>query len=468
MQNQRKKSNKRNEPLTAFLDEYAGASVARFHMPGHKGRGRALHGAAQRDITEVAGADNLLSPTGILLDAQRETAAFYGATQTWFTTGGATAAMLAAITSLPPDALLFVPRNAHKSAISALALSGHEAVFLPAVYDADGRCPLPNVESLRGVLAVHPNRCRALLLTRPDYYGRCADIEGIAALCDEENVVLLVDEAHGAHFALSGALPLHAVPYADIVINSAHKTLDAPNQTAYLHRGQANHTGSPSPDQLGRNLALFQTSSPSYPHLEAMATAWCDQKEAWERHIASLYEWTDTLPGVWRDALRMGYAGEDATVFDPTRLSFDVATLGWTGYQADEWLRQRGVMMEMADERRVVGITSPLDDPAWYDRLRAALLALPIRDAHASAVAAAFPIPERAMRVRDAVQCTVERVELDRAEGRICAQSVGIYPPGAAVLTPGERIDADMLRWLAEKKREGAEIFGVPLLCVVE
>ena len=102
---------------------------------------------------------------------------------------------------------------------------------------------------------------RAVLVTNPSYYGVCQDLEAIASICHKHGAILIVDEAHGGHLSFSSELPisgLHAG--ADIVIQSAHKTLGSLTQTALMHvKGQrVDH------DRLASCLRLLQTTSPSY------------------------------------------------------------------------------------------------------------------------------------------------------------------------------------------------------------
>ena len=76
---------------------------------------------------------------------------------------------------------------------------------------------------------------KAIFITRPSYYGMVFDIGEIIELAHEKNMVVIVDEAHGAHFGLSDKLPNSALCYgADIVIQSIHKSLPAFTQTSIL------------------------------------------------------------------------------------------------------------------------------------------------------------------------------------------------------------------------------------------
>lgn len=444
----------RSGKVAAFLRAYAAGDPARFHMPGHKGRTP----GCEHDITELPGADNLMMPGGILRDAQHEAAQAFGARHSFFVTGGATTALIAALLSLPPNAALIAARDCHKSAIAGMALAGLDAAFLPQRWD--GHAPaLPDAAAIEAAIARHPNAC-AVLITRPDYYGRCADLAPIAALCRKNRLALIVDEAHGSHFRFSPALPETAAEHAALYVNSAHKTLAAPNQAAYLHIGHG--ACAPDPARVAKMLALIHTSSPSYPILAALDDAWRTASDgSWTEHLARLEAWRRTLPERWRQALWDGAAR------DRSRLVFDCALAsGLSGYDAERGLNAAGVYVEMADERHIVLITSPLDPAGWYDRLADALQALPRGTFHGTHATPPPAAPTRAMSIREATLREAESVALEEAVGRVAAESIGVYPPGVALIAPGEVIDAATLTYLLERSARGAQCFGLPIRCV--
>ncbi|MDG8483821.1 arginine decarboxylase, partial [Streptococcus pneumoniae] len=89
-------------------------------------------------------------------------------------------------------------------------------------------------------------------------------------MCHEADVVVLVDEAHGAHFVLGGAFPPSALSYgADVVVQSAHKTLPAMTMGSYLHL-QGDRIDA---KRLKTLLTMLQSSSPSYPIMASLDVA---------------------------------------------------------------------------------------------------------------------------------------------------------------------------------------------------
>lgn len=137
---------RRLPPLVSALKASAEENAASFHFPGHN-RGQAapssltqLIGARPflHDLPELPELDNLFAPEGPILEAQKQAAELFGASETWFLVGGSTCGVQAAImaTCLPGDVLI-LPRNSHISAISAMVLSGAIPKYIVPEYDPE-------------------------------------------------------------------------------------------------------------------------------------------------------------------------------------------------------------------------------------------------------------------------------------------------------------------------------------------
>lgn len=257
-------------PLVSTLAAAANRSTAAFHTPGHK-RGQSaplplleLLGKStfRADLPELPDLDNLFAPEGAIAQAQLLAADAFGAEQTWFLANGSTCGIEAAIlaTCNPGDKLI-LPRNMHQSAIAALILSGAVPIFVLPEYDAEwDLAHPPTAKAIAQALHDHPD-AKAVLIVSPTYHGVCADVEAIAQLTHQFNLPLIVDEAHGAHFAFHPDLPKPALAaQADLVVQSTHKTLSALTQAAMLHtQGRRIDRA-----RLAASLRLVQSTSPSY------------------------------------------------------------------------------------------------------------------------------------------------------------------------------------------------------------
>jgi arginine/lysine/ornithine decarboxylase len=293
---------KMNTPLYTALLNYAKTKPARYHMPGHKGRplyGNVWGDLTTLDVTELPATGDLYRETdGPIREAERLLAKTYNAEHAIFLTGGATQgifAMLAACTS-PGDAVL-VDRLCHHSVINAVKLLGlkprhirrklMDGIALPVEVD--------DIPALDGV--------KAIIVTSPTYNGVLSDLESIHKLCKKSDVKLLIDAAHGAHLPF---LPgFRGYYHYDAIVMSAHKTLPALGQAAFLLTNRGDITAY-------RNAAMITgTSSPSYPIMASidLARDFLDN-EGYERgkqlhDVISRYKYNNVFSGCAIDPLRI-------------------------------------------------------------------------------------------------------------------------------------------------------------------
>ncbi|MDR2090044.1 MAG: aminotransferase class I/II-fold pyridoxal phosphate-dependent enzyme [Clostridiales bacterium] len=130
----------------------------------------------------------------------------------------------------------------------------------------------------------------AVVVTSPDYFGRCADLKEIYAPLKKRGILLIVDGAHGAHFAFSETLPEHPVKNADFVVDGCHKTMPVYTGGALLHCGsvEARLRG-----EFFRSV--FHSASPQYLTLASIDFAIAKLAEDGEKAYAELYRGTEKL-----------------------------------------------------------------------------------------------------------------------------------------------------------------------------
>ncbi len=423
-------------PVDAMLRDAQG--FARFHMPGHKGRLDPL------DMTEIARTDDLYAPQAGIAEAERMAAISCGAAHTLMLTGGATAGILAMILErVPPGGKLLLARNAHHAALSACVWGGVDAVF---------------TDDLPAAIRENPD-ARAVLVTRPDYYGACMNLAPVVQAAHARGMRVLVDEAHGAHFPWWEAPQSAGRLGADAWVQSAHKTLPALTGAAFLHL-----SGSVDAARARRFLRMVQTSSPPFLILRSLdnARAWMDAHgaRALEDLLGLLAEFRARLGGL------SGYT--DASADDPTRLVIDTRGRGLSGLDAQARLAERGVDVEMADDARVVCICTVCDRAEDFDRLYNALSAIPQGEPLPPVPPLGTTPPgPRALSVRDAALAPQEAVPLADAVGRVASVPAGMYPPGVPLVLPGETITETCVNRLLSLP--GDRRFGVEndsLICV--
>ncbi|MGB3200719.1 MAG: aminotransferase class I/II-fold pyridoxal phosphate-dependent enzyme [Nodosilinea sp.] len=467
-------------PILSALQASSRRPHAAFYAPGHKrGQGasprlRELLGdaALATDLPELPELDNLFAPEGVILEAQALAAEAFGAEQTYFLANGSTCGIEAAIlATVGPGDKIIVPRNAHRSVVAGLVLAGAMPVFVAPDYSPElGLVLGVKAETIAAALGQHPDT-RAVLLVSPTYHGLCSDIGAIAALTHHHGIPLLIDEAHGPHFAFHPELPTPALALgADLVVQSTHKVLGALSQAAMLHtRGNRIDRS-----RLQAALQLTQSTSPNALLLASLDAA----RHQMAIEGRALLADTLTLAQHMRRELAqipgLGVIDQSAvTAFssvgdlDLTRLTVDVSGLGLTGLEADDLLHtELGVTAELPELRHLTFIVSLGNTPADGQRCVAGFKALAARagdrPASISSVHRApdqgFSLP--AVSPREAFFAATEMVSAQAAIGRLSAETISAYPPGIPAVVAGEVITEDAIAHLAAVKAQGGYVTG--------
>ncbi|MEM6501750.1 MAG: aminotransferase class V-fold PLP-dependent enzyme [Cyanobacteria bacterium P01_C01_bin.89] len=467
---------RREMPLAAAVFEKVRSLKGRFHVPGHQGVGLEPLGsrwgtAFLDDLTELEGLDNLAVPTAAIAEAQRLAAKTFGADRSWFLVNGSTVglqAALLAVSRMSPRSRqkIIIGRNAHQSILTGLVLSGLCPVWVQPEVDYEfGIATHVTAKAIAQALADNPD-AGAVCIVSPTYYGTTSNVEAIAQLCHKTNIPLIVDEAHGGHFVAHPCLPQCALAAgANIVVQSAHKTLGSLTQSALLHSqeipGQTN--SNVLEDSLSDNLRLLQSSSPSYLLMTSLDVARSRLQshgyQDWHRAIEMAQSLGDHLSKMSNICV-LNYPNQD-----PTRVIISAIEKGWNGYDLDEYLDQRGIAVEIGDSRAIGLVITPQTRSQSVDRLIQVIQTLP----KAQENAVKIPYKQRQARCefqtvltpREAWFSTQKSIDIRNAVGEICAEWVCPYPPGIPVLLPGEKVTTDALKFLQTIRAIGGELSGL-------
>ncbi len=437
-----------------MLKKHLEKEKASFHMPGHKnGVGMAgtplEHNVFSFDTTELPGTDALIAPESAILEAEQFAAGLYGAKHSFFLVNGSTGGILSMIfAAFHPGDIVIVDRNCHQAVLNGLILSGAQPVFVaPKPTELEGVPGVLTPEAVKLALNKYPD-CKGAIITSPNYYGAAADIQKIAEILHTHHAVLLVDEAHGAHFPFSDRFPRSAMQQgADMSVTSLHKTLSAPNQSALLHIGERC-----SVDEVRAAVRMFQTSSPSYVLLAAMEAS---------LHFAAKRgkEQTELL----LDRLRPLHA---PSLADPCKLLPGWFSKGISGNQAEKTLREKfGIYAELSNEYRILLMSSWFNSVEDCNRLRDALAyldTLPAQGAPISFSTVTAPsISAPSLSPADVHHHPRTLLPLENTVGHICSYAVSAFPPCIPILMPGERISVEQIQSLKKLIDENATITGL-------
>ncbi|MDX2937878.1 aminotransferase class I/II-fold pyridoxal phosphate-dependent enzyme [Streptomyces ipomoeae] len=455
-------------PVLDALARYHDAGELPFTPPGHKQargadpRARAILGDAVflGDVLANGGLDDRLSRAAVLERAEELMADAVHAEHTFFSTCGSSLSVKAAmLTVTRPGHSLLVGRDAHKSVVAGLILSGVRPLWVEPEWDGERRLAHPpSAASYDKAFTEHPDADGALV-TSPTPYGTAADLGGISEVCHRRGKPLIVDEAWGAHLPFHDALPSWAMDAgADICVTSIHKMGSGLEQGSVFHlQGDLI-----DPAELASRADLLGTTSPNVL-LYAGIDAWRRQMVQYGHdlldHALSLAARTrsaiEDVDGIHVNDAR-DFCGPGLAVdFDPLPVVMDISGLETTGYRAADWLREHHhVDTHLFDHRRVSAQLTHADDDHTTDRLLAALRDLAdhadeLRDAPRVDV----PDPsalrmEQARLPRDVYFGEHTDVPVGKAEGRIAGEMITPYPPGIPAVLPGERLTEPVLRYL--------------------
>ncbi|MBP2032285.1 arginine/lysine/ornithine decarboxylase [Clostridium algifaecis] len=461
-------------PLLEGVLKYIKEKNISFCMPGHKmGRGfnstqigrEFLKNILKFDITEVDGVDNLHNQTGIILEASERLANFYGSKKSYFLINGSTSGnMIMIFASLNEGEKVIVERNCHSSILNALIMRKLVPVYIENTISSKLNAPgVLNLEHFLQVIEENKD-AKAIIVTYPDYYGICSNLEFVIKTAKKYNMKVLVDSAHGAHFGVCSDLPKNAVELgADMVVMSSHKTLPSVTQTSYLHVNKSSYI-----DKADFYFNIFLSTSPSYIQLCSMDYARFYLEEYGKRDYEKLISIAENYRNKINSLGNMKILDRSyiknldyAMDIDLTRYVINLKK-GYSGNLLLKYLRQNKIQAEMSDSSNVVLIFSPFNEEYEFKKLYEVLKRCPVEKIKSEYIPTiAYGIPKMEILPFQAVFKEKEVINLDNSAGRICGKTIIPYPPGIPIVCPGEKIDSDILETIRYYKYNRSELIGV-------
>ncbi|MDG5473852.1 aminotransferase class I/II-fold pyridoxal phosphate-dependent enzyme [Jeotgalibacillus sp. ET6] len=437
--------NQKKMPLIEALHRFKKKKPVSFHVPGHKnGRidpGDLFSAAGRFDATELSTLDDLHAPDGVIKEAMELLRSHYRSMSSYFLVNGSTVGNLTMLlAACEAEDTVFIASNSHKSILHACSLSKVKPVFLEPEVDSVTLTPKGiSQEVLSEALQRHPE-AKALVMTYPSYYGHTSDLEGLISLAKKKQLMVLVDEAHGAHFTAGSPFPSSSLAAgADMVVHSAHKTLPALTMGSFLHIG----TNRIDRLKVERALGMLQSSSPSYLIMASLDGA--------RSYLAGygprdLDHFSNERKNFISSLQKLPYI----TVIEPDDpLKLILRASGMTGYELQQILEEQGIFPELADPLQVLLILPLLKEGMFYseefDRTIEALKGALDQQADSLLPPSMITSPENrvkelAMSVAEAELAPFEWIPFHASCGRIAAASIIPYPPGVPFVIAGEKL----------------------------
>lgn len=477
-------------PYAAALAVHAARDSTAFLVPGHGADASGLGlGQAEYFGERVLELDVTPLLDGIDLgdgspreQAERLAADAWGASRTWFLTGGSSMGnRMAALAARGLGEGVLMQRSAHSSFVDGIILGGSSPSFVLPEVDlehgiAHGVTPASVADAIATRRASGGGDVAAVYIVSPSYFGAVADVAGIAEVVHDAGAALIVDAAWGAHFGFLPELPDSPVRLgADLVVTSTHKLTSSLSQSALVHLGHGPVARALEPHVERAHRMTASTSESSL----LLASLDLDRRDLVERR--DLLEASHAAVMAAREMFRADgrfpvvsdeFDDYPSTVaVDPFRIPLDIRSTGLDGHTVRLRLaREFGVMVEMATVScvvAVVGIGKTPDARILLDALAeiAADVAAesPAADAAADSAVVIPPMPgpgRMRIRPRAAYLADAETVPWADAIGRISADSLAAYPPGIPNVLPGEEITVEVVEFLRASAAAGSHVRG--------
>lgn len=438
-------------PIVSFLKSYQEKSPVRMHMPGHKGAG--ILGFEGMDLTEIYGADELFAAEGIIKESEQNASSLFGC-PTYYSTQGSTLCIQTMCTILCQDAKskgktpkILAGRNAHRSFIHAAALLDFEIEWLYGNSDYLS-CKIHAEDLEKAIIESHPT---AVYLTNPDYLGNLLDIKSLANVCKKHNVLLAIDNAHGAYLRFLEP-SLHPIDLgADLCCDSAHKTLPVLTGGAYLHL-------SDSLNQVWANdvkhfMEYFSSTSPSYLIMASLDATNEVLDTTFKNSLSECIQRVDVLKNT---LVQHGYtilSGE------PMKITISTKEFGYTGNEIANLLMECDIYPEFYDSDYIVLMPSPYNTKDDFERLQKCLCGIDRKPILINKPPK-LEQSKKAMNVRQALFSSSTTLDVSKSLGQVCSSVTVSCPPAILPVIPGEVI--------SESSIEVMKYYGIETVRVVK
>lgn len=446
--------NQNQTPFVDALNEYINNSISPFDVPGHHmgnvdNKLKDILGdmAFKADVNAPRGLDNLNHPTGVIKKAEQLMAAAYGAREAFFLVNGTTVGIQAMImTVCKAKDKIILPRNCHKSAINALILSGAIPVFISPKFDLNLEIAnQPTIDDY--IKAMDENKdAKAIFVINPTYFGACLDLVTLVKEAHKRHILVLVDEAHGSHFAFNENGPTSAMKaLADASSCSTHKTLGSLTQSSVLliNSDKISHY------DILKTLNILNTTSPSNILIASLDAARYYMAMHGKERIAEIIslanyakEKINLIPG-FKVRDKKYFTANGQFDYDETKLVIELENINLTGFELYNLLKDKyRIQMELAEQYVVLAILAIGSKKEHIDNL---ILAL--KDISKSYYSSDIKYPKykfnvdyppQLVRPRSAYHAPLKKVKLEDAVGKISKEAIMVYPPGIPLIIPGE------------------------------
>ncbi len=369
------------------------------------------------------------------------------------------------------DTHVLVDRGCHGSVTGGLTLAHvRHVTYLNQPYDPDVQLRRPLSPDVLDAALATAGTVHAVWITNPSYDGfMIEDIAALRRVCDDNGALLLVDAAWGALQGLlsDAGFPKSMTSVAHAGVISLHKSgIGLSGMSVALFNEEA----LAAEFMRFADIGLISTSPPFllYCMVEQTVNRWLNPEgqvlaKRLLHEAQSFAEALDGLPGV--KLVRPKDLGT-GIITDPTHILIDVRGTGLLGYDIlDAFAAHYGKDLEKATLGTLLFLFGSQHVETWTEIVRDLGEIIAQGGRVGQPVPELCPPPEQigatVMPLHEAQMACHRQALPDEAVGMIAAQPVSAYPPGSALLQPGEVIRQDVVDYLRAVQAAGSRLKGI-------
>ena len=475
-------------PYLDALKKYLSEEVSPFDVPGHhmgnvdnKLKDFLGKKVYEADINAPIGMDNLAHPSGVLLETYSYLNDATGADKSFILINGTSSGIIASILSVCKiNDKIILPRNVHKSIISALVISGAIPVYVMPTIDMNLEIAnQPSIQDYKKAILRYPS-AKAIFVINPTYFGGVTNLKELVEFAHAHNMAVIVDEAHGAHFYFNEYGPDSAMKAgADITSVSFHKTGGSLTQSSVL---LIKDNGYISTHEVQKCLNLINTTSPStllIASVDAARSYMATNGQEKLLEIIDLCNYAREQISKIKGFIPRGkehFIKHGCYDFDETKLVIELDNLDIDGFELYKILkRDYNVQMELAETYGVLAIFAIGTKKHHVRHLINALKDISkkhyLKTKKYPNHSFEMEFPFSLISPRVAFNAPSKLVSLDEAENSISHEQIMIYPPGIPLIVAGEVFSSELIKKIKSYKDSNVTIlsdYGIDRVSIVD
>lgn len=456
-------------PLLEELLRYHKEQNLILSMPGNKS-GKAFlrdllgkkfrESLGELDITEVDNLDNLHCPEGVIKESEDLLAKTYNVKKAYFLVNGSSSGNLASIfAAFNEGDEVLVERNCHKSIYNGIILRKLKVIYIDSVVDEEMGVFLPPREKEIDEALNKSTNPKGIILTSPNYFGISYDIENKIIELKEKGLKVIIDSAHGAHFVISRELPKSLVNFGDYIVLSAHKTLPALTQGAYLLVNDYS-------ENINFYIKAFMTTSPSYLIMASLdySRYYLDNygKEDYENLVVLAEKWKRKINLLDKAIIVSDMDLKEGYSIDRSRYLV-ILKNGYSGHKLLKYFKSIKIQGEMSFSNGVVLILSPSNTEDEFEKIYLAIKNLDMNLLRCNEKNVVFPkiAPIKVLEPNEVFNINSINININEALNKIAKESIIPYPPGIPIVCAGEKITKEIIDIVNEYIHNNLNVIGI-------